>query len=177
NPPLLFNAIDGKRLSDDEVKIATGLNPSALTAPQIIDSIRQFDPTKYLRLDRLEIYPAEYAFATGHLRGDLLGIRIANEAAFSAKMIPEPGSTHLGKIDIKADRHSFIGELFESEVDLQFLLSAPPANPIETVFNTVSNLLWEASNRLANAASPSPLPESALAAAGLPPEPQDPREY
>ena len=89
------------------------------------------------------LYPAEYAFATGHISGEFLGVPIA-DGRFFAKFVPASNSTELATISATASSNSWVGRFSGNrDVSLEFKLSQPPSNSIETAFGflfaTVSN--------------------------------------
>ena len=144
NPPMLYSSTTGQRLATDAAGKIQGVAVSSLTAGQVLDSIKQFDPAKFLTLG--DIYPRQYAFFEGHLSNSFLGIPIG-AGRISARFTPPPGSSELVTLEATAPADSFLGRWSGGRpVDLLFTLGSVPTNSIESIFTGMLDTLVNATN-------------------------------
>jgi len=166
NPPVLYNSLNGTQLTLVEFQALHTNDPFRLTTQELLDSMKQFDPTKFLTLG--DIYPRELAFLEGQISNSFLGVPIGS-AKISAHFAPPPGSSELASIVAEAGEGSFLYRLFGHSVRFTATLGSVPTNATEIIF---TNILTALSNALPNPTidDASELAEKAFGAivAGLP---------
>ncbi len=112
----------------------------SLSAAQLMDDLRRFDPTNVISAD---LYPAEVAFFQGNLGGSFLGIPIAN-GSINARRRPAattnapPGGTTVADLTFSVPSDSWLAGLVGQSLQLNWQIKDVPPQDIISYFSSLA---------------------------------------